>query len=330
MAESGLPALTVRNAADRLTLSGLPAGLKYNAKTGRIVGPATKVGTYTVKATVKSGRASYVSTFTVEVKPLPAWAVGTFTGSGASEVWDYDFVEDNLYGTVTVGANGRLSGKILFDTDDDRLLTATFSAPALTGYDAEEGCYYFDAALTFRNGREVVEDGSPRRLYLHPGDYDEEGNLTIGRISVEDGDGFRLDLVQNVWKLKDFADLPAFAERKVVVSTTQEIWGDPEAEGISTLILTLDPKGTVTATLIDKGVEDGEPFLESCAFKGDLLVVKHQTDEEGEFYEAEIPLVNGNIFTIRVVVKMRVSPDDGKVHTEGCEITHCTDFADWG
>lgn len=330
VAECGLPMLTVRNAADRLALSGLPTGLKYDAKTGRITGSAKKAGMYTVKATVKSGRASYVSTFTVEVKPLPVWAVGTFTGIGDCPIPVDSEFSDNLYGTVTVGADGKLSGKVVYDMADKRVFTATFSAPALTGYDAEEDRYYFDAALTFRNGREVIDNGSPRRLYLHPGDYDEEGNLTIGRISVEDGDGFRLDLVQNVWKLKDFADLPAFAERKVVVSTTQEIWGDPEAEGISTLILTLDPKGTVTATLIDKGVEDGEPFLESCAFKGDLLVVKHQTDEEGEFYEAEIPLVNGNIFTIRVVVKMRVSPDDGKVHTEGCEITHCTDFADWG
>ena len=42
VAESGLPALTVRDAADRLTLSGLPTGLKYDAKTGKITGSAKR------------------------------------------------------------------------------------------------------------------------------------------------------------------------------------------------------------------------------------------------------------------------------------------------
>ena len=338
VAESGLPALTVRDAADRLTLSGLPAGLKYDAKTGKITGSAKKAGVYTVKATVKSGRASYVSTFTVEVKGLPAWAVGTFTGSGDCPIPPDPKFSDNLYGTVTVGANGRLSGKVVYDNADERLFTATFSAPALTGYDAGEGCYYFDVALTFRNGRETPENeilagGSPRRLYIYPGDYDEEGRLTVGRISMEGDDGFRLDLVQNVWNLKDFADLPAFATKEVVVSTTQEIWGDPEAVGTSTLTLALKKDGTVAATFVDEGIDFinpatgvGKPFVDMVKTKAEFLVMRHLSDPDR--YVALVPIVIRGSCTLRAVVELRVSPD-GLIRSENCAITECTDVGDW-
>ncbi len=338
VAESGLPALTVRDAADRLTLSGLPAGLKYDAKTGKITGSAKKAGVYTVQAKVRSGRASYVSTFTVEVKALPAWAVGTFTGSGDCPIPPDPEFSDNLYGTVTIEADGKLSGKVVYDNADERLFTATFSAPALTGYDAEEGCYYFDVEMTFRNGRETPENevlagGSPRRLYIYPGDYDEEGRLTVGRVSVEDGDGFRLDLVQNVWKLKDFADLPAFTTKEVVVSTTQEIVGDPEAKGTSTLTLALKRDGTVAATFVDEGIDFinpatgvGKPFVDTVKTKAEFLVMRHLSDPDR--YVALIPIAIPRDCTLRAVVELRVSPD-GLIRSENCAITECTGFADW-
>lgn len=338
VAESGLPALTVRDAADRLTLSGLPAGLKYDAKTGKITGSAKKAGVYTVQAAVRSGRASYVSTFTVEVKALPAWAVGTFTGSGDCPIPPDPEFSDNLYGTVTIEADGKLSGKVVYDNADNRLFTATFSASALTGYDAGEGRYYFDVALTFRNGRETPENeilagGSPRRLYIYPGDYDEEGRLTVGRVSVEDSDGFRLDLVQNVRKLKGFADLPAFAAKEVVVSTTQEIEGDPEAKGTSTLTLALKKDGTVAATFVDEGIDFinpatgvGEPFVDKVRTTAEFLITRHLSDPDR--YVALVPIVIPRNCTLRAVVELRVSPD-GLIRSENCAITECTDVGDW-
>ena len=63
VAEHGLPSISGLGVADKVTLSGLPAGLKYDAKTGRITGAAKKAGMYTVTATV-----TLVSTFTVEVE----------------------------------------------------------------------------------------------------------------------------------------------------------------------------------------------------------------------------------------------------------------------
>lgn len=55
-------------------VAGLPAGLKYDAASGEIVGIATKAGTFTVSVTI--GKA--VSTFTIQVDPLPEWVVGSF------------------------------------------------------------------------------------------------------------------------------------------------------------------------------------------------------------------------------------------------------------
>ena len=108
-----------------------------------------------------------------------------------------------------------------------------------------------------------------------------------------------------------------------------KIHGDDAVSGNSTLTLTFDQKGAVSGTLTDEGTEEGKPFRERVAFKSDLIVTRHRTDESGEYYEAEVPLVIGNIATIRAVVKMRVSPVDGKIYADGCTITSCTDFADW-
>ena len=278
--EFDLPVLNAANEGDKVSLSGLPAGLKYNAKTGRIEGIATKAGVYTVQAKVSSGRASYVSTFTVEVQALPFWAVGTFAGIGLVELPGYDLVEDNLYGTVTVGANGKLSGKFLFDTGDERLLTAAFSAPALTSWecDPEGDGYFLDVTLAFKDGRNVVESRECR-FCIEQNNHD--GGVGGGMISLVDADGAEITLYQNVWKVKGFENLPVFAEQQTVVSKPLEIHGDDTVIGTSTLMLTFDQKGAVSGTLTDEGTEEGKSFSERFAFKSDLIVTRHWTDESG-------------------------------------------------
>ena len=87
-------------------VAGLPAGLKYDAKTGKITGiPTAKPGAYTVTFTAsKKGEKNQIATITLNIEALPDWAVGTFTG----------YVEPGDYGlaTMTVAANGKISGKI--------------------------------------------------------------------------------------------------------------------------------------------------------------------------------------------------------------------------
>lgn len=332
VSEFDLPVLNAANGADKLALSGLPSGLKYNARTGRIEGVATKAGTYTVTATVKSGKESSVSTFTVEVAPLPAWAVGTFAGCGEfmpPEESEVAFVENGVNGTVTIAANGKLSGKFLLDDPDkERCWTASFSARSLAGYDAAQDTYWFDAQVLFKMGRETVDAGT-HRLYLAAKDYN--GEVKIGRIYAEDED-FALDLAQNIWKLKGFTDKPVFAQKTVTLSKTLEIHGDPEAEGTSTLTLVLNQNGTVSFTMLDEGRDfigsethpDGVAFLDRISGKGDLIVTGR--DETG-VYTATIPVsFDGGL--MKVEVRLGVGAD-GKVNADACEITFCDDFADW-
>ena len=97
-----------------LAVSGLPAGLKYDAASGRITGVATKPGVYTVTLTVTDGKAKYVSTITIVVEALPDWVVGTFEtyhyiiGESTQSCYTWDF---NRHCTLTINANGRFSGK---------------------------------------------------------------------------------------------------------------------------------------------------------------------------------------------------------------------------
>ena len=324
VADHGLPALRSVDTAGKVTLAGLPAGLKYDAKTGKITGAATKVGTYTVTVTVRSGRDSFVSTFTVEVAPLPEWAVGTFVGAGACRMASYESFEDNLYGTVTIAASGKISGKILFDTYEERLLSATFSSSAIAEYDEDEGCFYCDVDLVFMDGWNLAESRRCR-MRIEPRPYDGTDAQTVGDISIDEDD-FSLSLTQNVWKLKDFAGLPQFAESKTAVSCERKLHGDPSVSGTSTLMLEIDSNGMVTATLIDEGMECGEPLFESNVTKGELLVLSHMS--EPDCYQARVALVFGNFGMLIADIEMRVSYD-GKVRAGGCSITHTSDFADW-
>ena len=321
--EFNLPVLNAVNVGDTVTLAGLPSGLKYNAKTGKIEGIATKAGAYTVSVTVRSGAASYVSTFSVDVKALPTWAVGTFAGVGACEIPGYDFNEDNLYGTVTIGADGKVSGKFLFDTDDERLLTATFSAPALTGwdgYDTGDGLGYIDVTLDFKDGKEVVESRTCR-FFLHGENGDGIGSIIW---EFEDG-GVCIELHQNIWKVKGFKPLPVFAEKKTVVTKTLDITGSDGTVGTSTLTLAIDANGAVSATLVEKGVERGKPFHDKYAFKGDLTIDWIESWDGGiSFCSAKIPFVIGTTAVMRVDMEMYTGVD-GKIHAEGCIIT--SDFA---
>ena len=336
VSEHDLPAITPLSEINKLTVSGLPAGLKYDAKLRRFAGVPTKAGFYTVTATVRSGRESSVSTFTVEVVAMPEWAVGTYVGFGICEFGNYTPLTNNLHWTFTVAANGRVSGKVVFDTGDDRLLTTTFSKPSLAAYNKWTEGYSCDVRILLKDGRDVVVD-QIRRLCIAPSGVEGLYEKRIGsawmhdRVDEETGeadwDGSILMAFQNAWKRKGFEGLPQFAEKKTTVSVTDAALppdpSEPEVDpGTADLTLDIAQNGTVTATLT---LRDGGRTRKLVTM-GDLIVYTADYDEYGTLvYSAYVSLVFGNLGLLHARVEMEALKD-GKVHAEGREIVSVDRF----
>jgi hypothetical protein len=93
-----------------VTVTGLPAGLKYDAATLTIAGVPTKTGTnrVTISASnVNNQQNAATTNFTITVAPLPVWATGDFTGDVSTE-------RDGMVGVVacTVTALGKIAGTL--------------------------------------------------------------------------------------------------------------------------------------------------------------------------------------------------------------------------
>ena len=118
-------------------VAGLPAGLKFTAKdivdskTKKVTVPAntiygvpTKAGTYTVTFTATKGKEKQVATITLNVEELPLWAQGTFTGYVAGT---RDACPCRGFASMTIAANGKISGKIALDGTNWTFSAASFS-----------------------------------------------------------------------------------------------------------------------------------------------------------------------------------------------------------
>lgn len=95
----------------KLSLTGLPSGLKYVARDGyvEIFGTPTKAGSYTVTLTAKDGNYTEKATFTINVNPIPDYAVGTFNGV-LRDIDSGDVVGSFV---LTAAANGKQSVKVV-------------------------------------------------------------------------------------------------------------------------------------------------------------------------------------------------------------------------
>lgn len=123
---AGIPLeIETQSGVKSVKVTKLPAGMKYNAKTGLIEGAPTKAGDFTVQiaVTAKSG-AVEKKDIAIHVDPLPDWAVGTFEGAVRQIDYDADgnVVSDgeglhdwyDVVATVSVDAKGKISGKLTF------------------------------------------------------------------------------------------------------------------------------------------------------------------------------------------------------------------------
>ena len=129
---AGLTATTV-------SVSGLPSGLSYVAKTGLITGvpSAAQERTATIVARTYGGtKVAY--RLKIAVRALPVYASGTFNGGG----------EDGLL-TLNVGSSGKMSGKYLAGGTN-----WTLSARSYSAYDVRKDA--FTANLLAIRGKTVL------------------------------------------------------------------------------------------------------------------------------------------------------------------------------
>lgn len=99
-----------------VSVSGLPPGLRFNRKTYEITGVPTRAGVFTVTVRASNGGgARLYERVAYDVRPLPDWAVGTFTGGLGIHLGD---CEDDYGEPISAVVNfdvartGRISGRV--------------------------------------------------------------------------------------------------------------------------------------------------------------------------------------------------------------------------
>ncbi len=257
-----LPSLALNSGTTKLAVSGLPSGLKYDAKTGKITGIATRPGTYTVTLTVTEGKAKYVSTITVEVEPLTEILIGTYTGLIGRDVNVEKEDPWMAYGmaSVTVAANGKIAAKMTLPCG-----TYSFSA---AGWDYVEDGVYFAVMRTKkgdefelvidgeRDWKDVAEDSVLRingyeefRVPLWRNEHVKGGNIESDSIAKE--------LISEIKALKKVA-FKVEGSKSSGYEVTEVASNDRSAN----LIVTFDTKGGVKYAGNFDGVRvSGSTFL---------------------------------------------------------------------
>lgn len=138
----------------KVTVQGLPAGLKWDTKEGCITGVPTKPGAYTVTFTAKKGKETEIATITLNIAALPAVAYGSFNGF-------LTFGDDGAFNKVgslqlTVTEVGKMSAKIVTAAG-----TFSFSGAGWTAHGDET----YQVILETRKGEVLDLCLSPEALW---------------------------------------------------------------------------------------------------------------------------------------------------------------------
>jgi len=172
-----------------LTVSALPSGLSYDAKTQRIVGTPNESGTFTIKVT-PSNAAGTAQSFTLTIHPLPTTIIGTYAGL----IDRHPGVNDDLGGSLTMNVTntgaftGRLytaaasyplSGRLLATTNADPTYGITILRRNLAPLVLNLSLSRSDGVVTGTLNLGVVSTAvnARRTLILPPGTPDESSTI---------------------------------------------------------------------------------------------------------------------------------------------------------
>ena len=262
----------------KFSAKGLPAGLKIDAASGEISGVPTKAGEFSVTVTATGGvnaKAKPSVTLPISIKPLPAWAQGTFTGyvlSGFEEDEDMWFYYEG-YGSVsmTVSAAGKITGKMLLNGTSYSFSAASYGVTSETDKEAE-GEMSFAVLADAKAGKVVFPVSLEVRKAAAPEGEGEDllNGVASGEFDALDEDGASVRLFRTVWKDKATADAAKSVLAECMGVYTVSLAADEDGEyGSGYLSLTVGKDGNVKATgkLADgTGVSMTSPLMYDADF----------------------------------------------------------------
>ena len=237
-------------------VAGLPSGLKWDAKTGKIVGvPTAKAGSYTVTFTAsKKGEAKHVATITLNVEALPDWVFGTFDGSVIVGGAPGDRALPCGLVAMTVAANGKISGKVIDADGTWALSAAAFDSVEGPVSNVEE--LVFHATVIGKSGKMAITNEveiAAEEVAARPESAPYLRGVVTARSVIAPYQnlepGVEWCAWQNLWKSEPWkTEAKAFAKAKPVeiVPSVPPVLSVPFASGIITLKFAAT--GAVTAS----------------------------------------------------------------------------------
>ena len=169
---------TLAGVPKAISVTGLPAGLGYDAATGCITGTPTRVGTFTVKVTVTSAKSQkFTRSFKVAVY-VPDACIGTFRGFIGVNPDSSDPLALDNRGTFTLTARS--------DADLSAKVVTAKGTYALTGRGwivNEDGSYTAELATS---------DGEDTLLFTVPGDSTSTDFVSYGVFTPSYGTAYEV------------------------------------------------------------------------------------------------------------------------------------------
>ncbi len=207
-----------------VTVTGLPAGLKFDAATNSITGVPTAAGSKSVTITAKNvNKTAATRSFSIGVSVLPATMIGTFDG--------WCLIDDNPgTATLTVTNLGKITGKLVVGST-----TYSFTAPSFDGDSNQESGFGFSAQATA--GKSTL----PLQFSMY--NVGAEGLATLAQVDgwSDANSSVLVAMYRNVWK--DAGMVARAAEYAGYYTATL---ADPDgACGSGYLAFTIDKSGGV-------------------------------------------------------------------------------------